>query len=158
ISQSEFEDGVAPAVTAVAREIGHRCRLERVFDCFRNRQVDIPHELRSRNRSRDAGRRAAELARQLDDDDDDWATGFRSFHLGNKLIRLAVEFATFDGQPIFQFQTVRETDVRGTKTTQRIALTEAAADWIASHDTTLACLTPVYLPMIVPPKPWASRS
>src|SRR6185295_15344982 len=58
ISQSEFDDGAAPAVTSVAYEIGQRCRLERIFDCFRHRQVDIAEELRSRNRNRNAGRRA----------------------------------------------------------------------------------------------------
>src|SRR5262249_55573954 len=45
-----------------------------------------------------------------------------------------------------------------TKTTRRIALTTAAGDFIDSHDTTLASLTPVYLPMIVPPRPWTSLS
>src|SRR5438093_647019 len=58
ISQSEFDEGVAPALTSVAYEIGQRCRRERIFDCFRNREVDIAQELRSRNRSRHASRRA----------------------------------------------------------------------------------------------------
>src|SRR5262245_35375243 len=44
ISQSEFNDGVAPAVTSVASEIGQRCRLERIFDCFQKREVDIANE------------------------------------------------------------------------------------------------------------------
>ena len=158
ISQSEFEDGVAPAVTAVAYEIGQRCRLERIFDCLRNRQVDIAQELRSRNRNRDAGRRAEELARELDDDDD-WAKNYRAFHLGDKLIALAVRFAEFEGKPIFELQTVRESDgARHQRPRQRIALTTAAGDWIADHDTTLASLLPVYLPMIVPPRPWTSLS
>jgi len=91
ISQSEFENGVAPAATSVAYEIGQRCRLDRIFDCFRKREVDIAQELRSRNRSRNAGRRAEDLARQLEDDDD-WAKSYRSFHLGEKLIALAVRF------------------------------------------------------------------
>ena len=63
ISRSEFDDGLAPGATAVAYEIGQRCRLERIFDRLRRRQVDIAHELRSRNRSRHARRRAEELAR-----------------------------------------------------------------------------------------------
>src|SRR5215510_10043977 len=157
ISRSEFDDGVSPAVTSVAYEIGQRCRLERIFDCFRKREVDIARELRSRNRTRNAGRRAEELAQQLDDDDD-WAKNYRSFHLGDKLIALAVRFAEFEGRPIFELQTVRESDAQGTKTTQRIALTTAASDWIAGHDTTLASLSPVYLPMVVPPRPWTSLS
>ena len=157
ISQSEFDDGVAPALTSVSYEIGQRCRRERIFDCYQKREVDIARELRSRNRNRNAGRRAEELARELDDDEE-WAKSYRSLHLGDKLIALAVRFAKFDGQPIFEFQTVRESDNQGTKTTQRIALTTAAGDWIADHDTTLASLSPVYLPMIVPPRPWKSLS
>ena len=157
ISQSEFDDGVAPALTSVSYEIGQRCRRERIFDCYQKREVDIARELRSRNRNRNAGRRAEELARELDDDEE-WAKSYRSLHLGDKLIALAVRFAKFDGQPIFEFQTVRESDTQGTKTTQRIALTTAASDWIADHDTTLASLSPVYLPMIVPPRPWTSLS
>ena len=157
ISQSEFDDGVAPALTSVSYEIGQRCRRERIFDCYQKREVDIARELRSRNRNRNAGRRAEELARELDDDEE-WAKSYRSLHLGDKLIALAVRFAKFDGQPIFEFQTVRESDNQGTKTTQRIALTTAASDWIADHDTTLASLSPVYLPMIVPPRPWTSLS
>src|SRR5437773_3823571 len=31
ISQSEFDEGTAPAVTSVAYEVGQRCRLERIF-------------------------------------------------------------------------------------------------------------------------------
>jgi DNA-directed RNA polymerase len=157
ITQSEFEDGVAPAVTNVAYDIGQYCRHERLCDCFRKREVDIAKELGARNRSRHAIRRAEELAQQLDDDEE-WAKSYRSFHLGDKLIALAVRFAEFEGQPIFEFQTVRESDAQGTKTTQRIALKDAASDWIADHDTTLAFLMPVYLPMVVPPRPWRSLS
>src|SRR5262249_32163026 len=98
-----------------------------------------------------------ELAREVDDAEE-WTKSYRSLHLGDKLIALAVRFAEFNGQPIFEFQTVRESDTQGTKTTQRIALTTAASDWIADHDTTLASLLPVYLPMIVPPRPWTSLS
>jgi Autographiviridae RNA polymerase len=157
ISHSEFEEGLSPAATAVAYEIGQRCRLERIFDCFRERQVDIAQELRSRNRSGHANRRAEKLARELDDDDE-WAKNYRSFHLGEKLIALAVRSAEFDGEQVFEFQTVRNNDRQDTKTTQRVALTTAAGDWIADHDTTLASLLPVYLPMIVAPRPWTSLS
>src|SRR5204863_7006173 len=134
-----------------------RCRLERIFDCFRERQVDIAQELRSRNRSGHANRRAEKLARELDDDDE-WAKNYRSFHLGEKLIALAIRSAEFDGKQVFEFQTVRNNDRQDTKTTQRVALTTAAGDWIADHDTTLASLLPVYLPMIVAPSPWTSLS
>ena len=103
------------------------------------------------------GRRLEELALELNDDEE-WAKSYRALHLGDKLIALAARFAEFDGQPIFEFQTVRESDTQGTKTTQRIALTTAASDWIADHDTTLASLSPVYLPMIVPPRSWTSLS
>src|SRR5215472_2262539 len=57
ITSSEARDGSPPGVTAVAYQIGQRCRLERIFDRLREREVDIAHELCSRNRSRDAGRR-----------------------------------------------------------------------------------------------------
>src|SRR5437870_5286201 len=63
--------------------------------------LTVAHELRSRNQNRNAGRRAEELARKLDDPDD-WAKKYRSYHLGEKLIALAVRFACFDGQPIFE--------------------------------------------------------
>ena len=157
ITQAEFEDGAPPALTSVSYDIGQRCRLERIFDCRRKREVDIAQGLRSRNRGRDAGRRAEKLAREVDDPEE-WAKSYRAFHLGDKLIAMGVHFAQFNGQPIFEFQTVRENDAKGTKTTHRIALTAAAGDWIADHDTTLACLTPVYMPMIVPPRPWTSLS
>src|ERR1041385_4349753 len=155
ITMSEFSDGIAPGVTAAAYEIGQRCRLERIFDCLRQREVDIAHELRSRNRNRNAGRRAAELARKLDDDDD-WAKNYRSFHLGEKLIALAVRFAEFEGSPVFELMTVRESDARRT---HRIALTRGAGDWIATNESALASLSsPVHLPMIMPPRPWTSLS
>src|SRR5438105_431471 len=89
VGQTKFE--------ADAHEVGQRCRLERIFDCFRKRQVDIAQELRSRNRSRHASRRAEELDRELDDEVE-WAKNYRSFHLGEKLIALAVRFAEFAGE------------------------------------------------------------
>jgi DNA-directed RNA polymerase len=157
ITRSEFEEGRAPGVTAVAYEIGQRCRIERIYDRLRRRQVDIAVELRSRNRSRHAGRRAEELARKLDDPDD-WAKNYRSFHLGEKLIALAVGFAYFEGQPVFELKTVREHGT-STTTTHRVALTTTADEWINCHKSVLASLpSPVYLPMIMPPRPWKSFS
>ena len=155
ISRFELDKGLAPALTAAAYDIGQRCRLERLFDCLEKREVDLADELHPRHRTRDAGRRAAELAKELNDDKE-WAKNYRSFHLGHKLIALAIAQAKFEGEPTFELITVRETDAKGTKTTQRIALTAAAADWLADHDTTLASLTPVYMPMIVEPRRWTS--
>src|SRR5439155_22050338 len=68
ISQSEFEEGVAPSLTSVEYQIGQRCRLERLYDCYQKREVDIARELRGRSLGRDAARRAHELARDIDDD------------------------------------------------------------------------------------------
>jgi DNA-directed RNA polymerase len=98
------------------------------------------------------------LARKLDDPDD-WARNYRSYHLGEKLIALAVRFAEFDGQPVFEFKTDQEGYADRTKTTRRIALTTAADDWLSSHPSALDSLpSPVYLPMIIPPRPWKSLS
>src|SRR2546421_7651824 len=45
------------------------------------------------------------------------------------------------------------------KTTDRIALPSAAAEWIAKHPGALASLpTPVYMPMVVQARPWTSYS
>jgi len=35
-------------------------------------------------------------------DEDDWANHFRAYHLGEKLISLALRCAVFDGKPIFE--------------------------------------------------------
>jgi len=158
IGISQFKDGLPPGLTTLRSDIGQRCRLERIFDCLLGREVDVAYELHPRNRSRNAGKRAAELARKHADDDD-WAKNFRAFHLGEKLIALAVAHARFNGQPIFELIDVRETDAQGTKTTQRITLTAAAEEWIAAHQPDVAALsTPVYQPMIVAPRPWTSLS
>jgi DNA-directed RNA polymerase len=158
ISSSEFEDGRAPRITPIAYEIGQRCRGERIFDRIRRRQVDVAKELLPRNRSRHAWRRAAELARKLDDPDD-WAQNYRSYHLGEKLIALAIRFAIFDGQPVFELRTDQEGYAERTKTPHCIALTTTAGDWLGSQESKLASLpSPVYLPMIMTPRPWKSLS
>jgi DNA-directed RNA polymerase len=158
ISRSEFEEYVPPRITPVAYEIGQRCRLERIFDRLRDREVHIADELRYRNRSGHAERRAGELAEKLDDDDD-WAKSYRSYHLGEKLISLAVRNAQVDGQPIFELKKEQESYGPGTKKMQRIALTEGAQDWIAEQTPeALALFSPIYVPMIVPPKAWKSLS
>jgi DNA-directed RNA polymerase len=156
ISRSEFEEGQDPATTVVAYEIGQRCRLERIYDRLRRRQVDVAHELCSRNRNRNAWRRAEEFARKVDDLDD-WSRNFRSYHLGQKLIALAVRFTHFDGQPVFELKTVQDAEGKRIKTTRTVALATAAGDWIARHPWTLESLpSPVHLPMIVRPRPWTS--
>jgi Autographiviridae RNA polymerase len=158
ISRSEFEDGLAPRITPIAYEIGQRCRVERIFDRVRRRQVDVARESLSRNRNRNAGSRAAELARKLDDPED-WAKNYRSYHLGEKLIALAIRFATFDAQPVFELRTAQDGYAERTKTTHTVALTATADDWLGSHEATLASLpSPVYLPMIMPPRPRKSLS
>jgi DNA-directed RNA polymerase len=155
ITRSECSEGSAPGCTSVAYEIGQRCRIERIFDCVRGRQVDVARELLSRNRSGHAWRRAEELAQKLDDEDD-WAKNYRSFHLGEKLISLAVRFAEFEGAPMFELSACRESDGR-TRTT--VALSTPAGDWIAGHEAALASLSsPVHRPMIVPARPWSSLS
>jgi hypothetical protein len=46
------------------------------------------------------GQKMPKYGTPLLNDDDDWAKNYRSFHLGEKLIALAVRFAEFDAQPI----------------------------------------------------------
>jgi DNA-directed RNA polymerase len=160
ICTSESEDGVAPPRTPVAYEIGEWCRTERMLDCAEQRAVDVAQELLSRNnnRSRHARRRAGEFARRLDNKDD-WDTDHISHHLGEKHISLALQHTRFDGQPIFEVKMTREGAGKRMKTTERIALTPAAADWIANHPSALASLpSPVYTPMVVPPRPFTSHS
>ncbi len=158
ISRSEYEECVAPRVTPVAYDIGQRCRLERMHDLLRGREVSVADELRCRNRSGHAGRRAAELARKLDDGDD-WTKNYRSYHLGEKLIALAIRHAEFDGQPVFELKKEQENYGRGIKTMQRIGLTTVAEDWLAEQTPDAMFLfCPIYLPMIVPPRPWTSLS
>src|SRR5215470_7548165 len=76
ISQSESDDGMAPALVSVSIEIGRRCLRERRSDCHQKREVDVARELRSRNRSGHASRRAEELAELLDDEEE-WEKGYR---------------------------------------------------------------------------------
>ncbi|HEY2382443.1 MAG TPA: DNA-directed RNA polymerase [Terriglobia bacterium] len=156
ITSSEFKKGQAPPTTGLAYDIGQRLRLERIHDGIRGRKVDIAQQMLSRNRSAHAGRRAAEWARKLDDPHD-WAKNFRSYHLGHKLIVLAVGFARFNGQPVFELKTVLEGSGKNITTTQTIGLTTSAADWIANHPSTLEFMPgPVHQPMVIPPRPWVS--
>jgi hypothetical protein len=129
IARSEFETCLRPRITPVAYEIGQRCRIERFADLANHREVNVAEVLLSRNRTRKAAKRAADLAAVVDDEDD-WAHHFRAYHLGEKLISLALQSAVFDGKPIFESKEDQESSGKGLKTMQRIGLTEAAETWI----------------------------
>src|SRR4029077_5754074 len=103
ISRSEFETCLPPGITSVAYEIGQRCRIERLADLANHREVDVAELLLPRNRTRKAAKRAAEMAAVVDDEND-WANSFRAYHLGEKLISLALQFAVFDGKSIFELK------------------------------------------------------
>ena len=83
ICRSEFEEGVAPLRTPVGYDIGQACRIERLLDCSRQREVDVAEFMLSRHKTRNARKRADELARK-NDDENDWAKHYRSHHLGQK--------------------------------------------------------------------------
>ena len=151
ISRSEFNEGTAPGVTSVVFEVGERCRIERRNDCEQKREIDLVQELLVRNRSRNAGRRAEEAAQNYDDPEY-WKANRLQFHLGKKLIDLAVRAVQLEGAPVFEVNTSREGGPQNTKTT--VSLTDTACDWIAEHQSALESLmSPVYRPMIVPPQP-----
>jgi hypothetical protein len=101
IARSEFETCLPPPITSVAHEIGQLCRIERFAELANHREVDVAEILLPRNRTRKAGKRAADLAAVVDDEDD-WANNFRANHLGEKLISLALPCAVFEGKPIFE--------------------------------------------------------
>jgi DNA-directed RNA polymerase len=158
IARSEFDTCLPPRITPVAYEIGQRCRIERLADLANHREVDVAAILLPRNRSRHAARRAADLA-ALVDDEDDWANHFRAHHLGEKLISLAVRSAFFDGKPVFELKEVQEGSGKSLKTMQRIGLTEAAETWVGEQTPeALDLFNPIYVPMIVEPRPWTSLS
>jgi DNA-directed RNA polymerase len=158
IARSEFETCLPPGITAVGYEIGQRCRIERLFDLAKHREVDVAEILLPRNRSRNAAKRAAALAAVVDDQDD-WANNFRAYHLGEKLISLALRYAVFDDKPIFESKEHHEGSGKGFKTMHRIGLTEAAETWIGEQTPeALDLFNPIYLAMIVEPCPWTSLS
>jgi DNA-directed RNA polymerase len=158
IARSEYETCLTPRITPVAYEIGQLCRIERLADLANDRAVNVAEILLSRNRTRKAAKRAADLAAVVDDEDD-WASNFRAHHLGEKLISLALQSAVFEGKPIFELKVDREGSGKGVKTMQRIGLTEAAETWIGEQTPeALDLFNPIYLPMIVEPRPWTSLS
>src|SRR5215467_13209589 len=158
IARSEFETCLPPVKTSVAYEIGQLCRIERLADLANHREVDVAEILLGRNRTRNAAKRAAEWA-ALVDDEEDWANNFRAYHLGEKLISLALQFAVFDGKPIFESKEDLEGSGKGFKRMHRIGLTEAAETWIGEQTPeALDLFDPIYVPMIVEPRPWTSLS
>jgi DNA-directed RNA polymerase len=158
ITESEFETCLPPRITPVAYDIGQRCRIERLVDLANHRAVDVAELLLSRNRPRTAANRAAAFAAVVDDEND-WSDNFRAHHLGEKLISWARQFAVFDGQPIFETKQEHEGSGKGLKKMHRIGLTEAAEIWIGEQTPeALDLFNPVYLPMIVEPRPWTSLS
>jgi DNA-directed RNA polymerase, mitochondrial len=158
IARSEFETCLPPRITPVGYEIGQRCRLERLYDLANHRAVDVTGIFLSRNRTRKAAKLAAALA-ALVDDPEDWANKFRAYHLGEKLISLALRYAVFEGKPIFELKEDQEGFGKDLKKMQRIGLTEAAETWIGEQTPeALDLFSPIYLPMIVEPRPWTSLS
>ncbi len=158
IARSEFDTCLPPRITPVAYEIGQLCRIERLADLANHREVNVAEILLFRNRTRKAAKRAADLA-AIVDDEDDWANNFRAYHLGEKLISLALRFAVFEGKPIFETKEDQEGSGKGFKKMQRIALTEAAETWIGEETPeALDLFNPIYLPMIVEPRQWTSLS
>jgi DNA-directed RNA polymerase len=158
IARSEFETCLPPRITPVAHEIGQLCRIERLADLAKHRAADVAELLLTRNRNRNAAKRAAEWA-ALVDDENDWANNFRAHHLGEKLISLALRFAVFEGKPIFEAKEDREGSGKGLKKMQRIGMTEAAETWIGEQTPeALDLFNPIYVPMIVEPRPWTSLS
>src|SRR5579883_3314481 len=158
IGRSEFETCLPPRITPIAYEIGQRCQIERLFDLAKHRAVDVAELLLPRNRTRKAGKRAKELAAVVDDPED-WANNFRAYHLGAKLISLALRYAVFEGNPIFVSKEDREGSGTDIKKTQRIGLTEAAETWIGEQTpAALDLFNPIFVPMSVEPRPWTSLS
>ena len=158
IARSEYEICLSPRKTPVAYEIGQRCRIERLVDLANHREVDVAEILRPRNRTRNAPRLAAQLA-ALVDNEEDWTHNFRGYHLGEKLISLALKFAVVEGKPIFESKEDHESSGKSIKTMQRIGLSEAAEAWIAEQTPeALDLFNPIYLPTIVEPRPWTSLS
>ena len=132
IARSEFETCLPPGITPVAYAIGQRCRIERLADLANDREVNVAEILLCRNRTRNAAKRAADLAAVVDDEDD-WANNFRAHHLGEKLISVALQSAVFDGKPIFELKEDQEGSGKGLKRMQRIGMTEVAETWIGEH-------------------------
>ena len=82
-----------------------------------------------------------------------------AYHLGEKRISLARQFAVFDGKPIFEWKEDHEGSGKGFKKMQRIGLTEAAETFIVDETPeALDLFNPIYVPMIVEPRPWTSLS
>lgn len=77
----------------------------------------------------------------------DWAPDAR-VKVGTKLVEIAIE-----ATGLFELQ--RQTD-SGKMTNIYVNATQATLDWLSTENARLAPLAPVYLPTIVPPRPWTS--
>jgi DNA-directed RNA polymerase len=158
ITRSELETCLPPRLTPITYEIGQLCRIERFSDLANHRAVDVAELLIGRNRSRNAAKRAAAWA-ALVDDEDDWAHNLRAYKLGAKLISLALRYAVFEGQPIFEYKEDQGGFGQDFRTPHRIGMTDAAETWIAEQTPeALDLFDPIYVPMIVEPEPWTSLS
>ena len=158
ITRAEYETCLPARITPIARDIGQRCRIERLSDLANERAMDVAELLMGRNRNRKAAKRAAEWAAVVDDPYD-WANKNRAHHLGEKLVSLARRFAVFEGKPIFELKGGLEGSGESLTTMRCIGLTEFAETWIAEQTPdALDLFSPIYVAMIVPPRPWTSLS
>ncbi|HEY2383471.1 MAG TPA: DNA-directed RNA polymerase [Terriglobia bacterium] len=158
ITRTEYETCLPARITPIAYDIGQRCRIERFSDLANQRAMDVAGLLRGRNLSRNAAKRAAEWA-ALVDDPYDWASNNRAHHLGEKLVSLARRFAVFEGKPIFELKSGLEGSGENLTTMRSIGLTEFAEAWIAEQTPeALDLFSPIYVAMIVEPRPWTSLS
>ena len=72
---------------------------------------------------------------------------------------MALRSAVFDGKPVFELKEHKEGSGKGFNTMHRIGLTEAAETWIGEQTPeALDLFNPIYVPMIVEPRPWTSLS
>src|SRR5207245_6493129 len=72
---------------------------------------------------------------------------------------LALLSTVYEDNPIFEAKDDRECSGKGIKKMQRIGLKEAAETWIGEQTPeALDLFNPIYLPMIVEPRPWTSLS
>jgi len=78
---------------------------------------------------------------------DDWSLS-EKLHVGQKLIELLSEATGM--VEIVRCQEGKD------RTVYRVDLTPAVEEWIKDHLSLCELLTPVYLPTVIPPKPWSS--
>lgn len=77
----------------------------------------------------------------------EWPTDVR-LKIGTKLVEIVIETTGL-------FELTRQSE--GTKNTNiYVVATQATLDWLSTENARLAPLSPVYLPTLVPPRPWTS--